>query len=123
MADDWPSEDVVLLLAVRSSGRAGSLRRVILELDALSHGIPPEEALVASMQRLIAAGLLELDGERLRLTQRGRDLVRSTSKLYPRDHVEALHRALAAVPVPGADTANVLPVGAYAQAVSDYRKL
>ena len=95
---------------------------VILEYDATNHGILSEEQFVASMSRPIAAGLLEAEGERLRLTRTGRALVRSSGRWWwpSLRRVGPLRRALHEVSLPDSVVPASLPDGAYERALQKY---
>jgi len=124
VAEAWDGDDAVVMLAIRSSRRGRSLKAVLGEYDAISHGIPREERLVASISRLTAAGLVEADGGRFRLTAAGRALVRRTGRWWwrPLDHVEPLHQALRDVALPESVVTSPLPTGAYEGALQAYRR-
>jgi hypothetical protein len=96
---------------------------VIVEYDATNHGILSEEQLVASMGRLVAAGLLEAEGERLRATGAGRRLLgRSGRWWWPSlRRVDPLFRALRAVELSDPVVAVSLPEGWYERALRKYR--
>lgn len=121
---EWPSADVWLLLSVHHSRsvrrRWIPLRAIIGTADAINHAIPTEEEFDGAARRLSAAGLLTVDGDRMCLTPRGRQLMEEVKAKFWHDEWDRLVKSLAEMPTPDAKAGQGLAPGALDHAVTSY---
>lgn len=78
--DVWDGDDVWILQAIADSHRPRSLERVIGSADYINVNIPSRNILVWAVNRLVAAGLVTAEGEKLGVTRDGKRLVRRAHK-------------------------------------------
>ena len=90
----WDLQDALILQSVSYAGRRGDLRTVISSADAINVAIPTREEIERSVRRLMAAGLVHPDGDRVRPTRAGKRLVRKCGRW--RDGVRMIPRQLEA---------------------------
>ena len=107
-----------MFLAIKH-GWPGWLARVIGTADFINHAIPTEDEVAGGVERLSAAGLVELRRRRLRLTRAGRRLYR---EMKGGSWFDEWHRLEGALPeaVDRAEDGQRLPAGAYERAVARY---
>lgn len=76
----WGFIEAWLLLSIGDYGRRGcTLSRMIASADARNHDIPIEEAAAVALGRLKSSGLVVVNGERLVVTKRGRQIRKKRS--------------------------------------------
>lgn len=78
--DPWDFKDAWILQAIADSSRPRTLAAVIGSADAINVDIPSRDILVRTINRLLAAGLVESKDGKLRPTRSGRGLVRRVSR-------------------------------------------
>ncbi len=95
----------------------GSVTRVIASYDAHNHDVLPETMFVASLSALIHSGLVDVDGDRFKLTPAGRRIAKARrGGMF--EIARSVLPLLSRIPR-GAGTYH-LPPGHYDQAVKDY---
>jgi DNA-binding transcriptional regulator PaaX len=112
VAAEWTFIDAWVLASIDDGA---SLSEIVAKADWINHAILGEDEFTAAVPRLVAAGLIEADGEadRYALTETGRQLHRSPhGNLVPvlRRHGEPQ------------DAQWRLPAGAFERAVRTYLK-
>jgi hypothetical protein len=79
---EWEWNDGWMLVAIDGSRRGTELTDVVSSLDAHNHAIPHEHEAARSIGRLVASGLVQVDG-RYRLTDEGRRIQsRKTGSMF-----------------------------------------
>jgi hypothetical protein len=93
----WTADDAVVLTAIALGG-SGSLDRLLSNIDACNHDVPPFEVVGPALARLVGAGLIDRKKSGFRLTRGGRKVVRGT-RAATIARVSKIREQLATVPV------------------------
>lgn len=97
----WDWKDAWILLAISGPPVLGrSLSGVIGMADAINVDIPSRGDLERSVNRLSAAGLVRVDGDRFGLTRDGRRLLRRAGRARLREKPPLIEAELRRTPLP-----------------------
>ena len=96
MVDNWEMSDAWVFMAVAhaSESEPADLVDVVGAADAINHAVLTYGEINGAARRLVAAGLLAVDDDRLSLTDQGRDLRRRCPDTAVHDAIAWTHTAL-----------------------------